>query len=137
LRSFSPRARSDPKFPAAPRRFLVEDPIMRIVPVCLMWAAVDLFAVPSAEPGMLDGHSEEWAFDLNYTNQTSTATSTNVNFSWGHLMRMGYVETGLSGTYQRLGDRSATGGQKENLDGVAIGIALFTGRRQAGDARRR
>ena len=156
---------------------------------------------------MLDSHSSEWAFDLNYTNQTSTATSTDVNFSWGHLIGQGHAEAGLSGTYQRLddktaggsdveasiagpfmawnwtphsdtasgflqagigvvggdlhrsfnysldaalgvkcfvgnsaavtlqffyqrlGDTSVSGGQKEDLDGVAIGIALFSGRR--------
>lgn len=86
---------------------------MRVVPVCLMWAVVALSAVPSAEAGMLDGHSEEWAFDINYTNQTSTATSTDVNFSWGHLMAMGYVEAGLIGTYQRLDDKTAGGGTTE------------------------
>ncbi|HYV85351.1 MAG TPA: hypothetical protein VFB49_05535 [Patescibacteria group bacterium] len=82
---------------------------MRIVPVCLLWAILGMLAVPSASAGMLDNSNNEWAFDLNYTNQSSNASSTNVNFSWGHLIGQGYTEAGLSGTYQRLDDKTSGG----------------------------
>jgi hypothetical protein len=86
---------------------------MRIVPACVLCAFLAALANSPSRAGMLDSRRNEWAFSVNYTNQTSTATSTDVNFSWGHLLGEGYAEAGLSGTYQRLDDKTAGGSDIE------------------------
>jgi hypothetical protein len=79
---------------------------MRIVTATLLCVVLGGLAASSAGAGMLDSRKNEWAFSLNYTNQSSTGTATNVDFSWGHLCGQGRLEAGLSGTYQRLEDKS-------------------------------
>lgn len=82
---------------------------MRIVPVTMLCTFLAALSVSSAGAGMLDSRKNEWAFSLNYTNQSSTGTATNIDFDWGHLCGQGLVEAGLSGTYQRLEDKSFGG----------------------------
>ena len=91
---------------------------MRIASAVLLSAVIGIVAAAPAVAGTLDSNKSEWTFDMNYTNQSSVGSTTNVRFAYGYLPGKGYSEIGLDGTYMRIEDNTFGG----TTDSTVLGL---------------